>query len=155
MSKLERILVPTDFSDNSKAALAKACQLAEKFDAEIHVLHVIKTDTMMAVGSDGFFAVSAEVMQEYRDAVADQLEGFAATCKGHAKNVVQSAREGIPFAEIVQYAKANNIDMIVLGTHGRTGISHLLIGSVAEKVVRKARCPVLTVPLPDHEFVMP
>uniref|UniRef100_UPI0030EB9E98 universal stress protein n=1 Tax=Symmachiella dynata TaxID=2527995 RepID=UPI0030EB9E98 len=60
-----------------------------------------------------------------------------------------------PFSEILQYAKAKDIDLIVLGTHGRTGISHLLIGSVAEKVVRKARCPVLTVPSDGHEFTMP
>lgn len=155
MTKLDRILVPMDFSENSKAALQYARGLAEQFGAEVHLLHVISNDTTMAIGSDGFFSVSDSVMQEIRDAVTRQLQESAATIQNSVKQVVQETREGAPFAEIVQYAKSNDIDMIVLGTHGRTGISHLLIGSVAEKVVRKARCPVLTIPLTDHEFVMP
>ena len=155
MTKLNRILVPVDFSENSKAALQYARGLAEQFGAEVHLLHVISSDTTMAIGSDGFFSVSDSVMQELRDAVTRHLQESAATIQNSVKQVVQETREGAPFAEIVQYAKSNDIDMIVLGTHGRTGISHLLIGSVAEKVVRKARCPVLTIPLTDHNFAMP
>lgn len=155
MTKLERILVPTDFSDNSKAALEYAVGLAEKFGADIYLMHVIANDTAVAMGSDGFFSVSNDIMQELRDSVERQLEETAKSIAGSVGNVVQEVREGAPFAEIVKYAKAEDIDLIVLGTHGRTGISHLLIGSVAEKVVRKARCPVLTIPLPGHEFTMP
>jgi nucleotide-binding universal stress UspA family protein len=69
--------------------------------------------------------------------------------------VVRELRKGSPFLEIVRYAKDKNIDLIVLGTHGRSGLSHVLLGSVAERVVRKAPCPVLTVRHPEHEFVMP
>lgn len=152
---LNRILVPTDFSDNGENALKYAQNLAEKFGAEIHLLHVIANDTAVAMGSDGFFAVSDEIMQDLHNAVANKLQETAASVAGSVKNVVQEIREGAPFSEIIQYAKAKDIDLIVMGTHGRTGISHLLIGSVAEKVVRKARCPVLTVPSDGHEFTMP
>ena len=69
--------------------------------------------------------------------------------------MVRELRKGSPFLEIVRYAKDKNIDLIVLGTHGRSGLSHVLLGSVAERVVRKAPCPVLTVRHPEHEFVMP
>ena len=70
--------------------------------------------------------------------------------------VVKTAlRHGPPFVEIIKYAKENGVDMIVMGTHGRSGLAHMMLGSVAEKVVRKAPCPVLTVHLKDHHFVMP
>ena len=64
-------------------------------------------------------------------------------------------RRGAPFLEIIRYAKENDVDLIVLGTHGRSGLAHVLLGSVAERVVRKSPCPVLTVRHPEHEFVMP
>ena len=152
---LNRILVPTDFSDNGAAALNYAQKLAEKFGAEIHLLHVIANDTAVAMGSDGFFSVSDEIMQDLHTAVTNKLHETAESVSGSIKKVVQETREGAPFAEIIQYARASDIDLIVMGTHGRTGISHLLIGSVAEKVVRKARIPVLTVPSDGHEFAMP
>ena len=72
-----------------------------------------------------------------------------------AKTIVKVVRQGPPFLEIVRYAQEANIDLIVLGTHGRGGLAHMLLGSVAEKVVRKAPCPVLTVRHPEHEFVAP
>ena len=72
-----------------------------------------------------------------------------------SKRVVRGLRQGSPFVEIVQSARENKIDLIVMGTHGRSGVQHMLIGSVAEKVVRKAGCPVLTVRPPDHQFTMP
>ncbi len=152
---LKKILVPTDFSENSSAALSYAEKLAEKFGAEIHLLHVISNDTAVAMGSDGFFSVSDEILQELHAAVKKKLAETADSVGNSVKVVTQEMIEGAPFAEIVRYAKNNNIDLIVLGTHGRTGISHLLIGSVAEKVVRKARCPVLTIPLKDHKFELP
>jgi nucleotide-binding universal stress UspA family protein len=67
----------------------------------------------------------------------------------------RDVREGTPFYEIVRYAKEQNIDLIIMGTHGHTGLTHMLLGSVTEKVVRKAPCPVLTVRHPEHEFVHP
>jgi len=155
MDKLSRILVPTDFSEGSQTALEYACGLAKPFDAEIHLLHVIANDTAIAMGSDGFFSVSDDILNDIRAGVKKKLEETADKISTSVRNIVTVVREGPPFSEIVQYAKANDIDMIVLGTHGRTGISHLLIGSVAEKVVRKARIPVVTVPLEGHEFAMP
>jgi nucleotide-binding universal stress UspA family protein len=73
----------------------------------------------------------------------------------HAKRVTRSVIRGTPFVEIVRYAREQNVDLIVMGTHGRTGLEHALIGSVTEKVVRKAPCPVLTVRPEGHQFVMP
>ena len=70
-------------------------------------------------------------------------------------NVTREVLMGHPFVEIIRYAREQDVDCIVLGTHGRSGLSHLLLGSVAERVVRKAPCPVLTVRHPEHEFVMP
>ncbi len=72
-----------------------------------------------------------------------------------AETIVKVVRQGPPFLEIVRYAQEANIDLIVLGTHGRGGLAHMLLGSVAEKVVREAPCPVLTVRHPEHEFVAP
>ena len=71
------------------------------------------------------------------------------------KLVVRATAQGTPFLEIIRYAKEKDIDMIVMGTHGRSGLVHMLMGSVAEKVVRKAPCPVLTVRPEGHKFVMP
>ena len=70
-------------------------------------------------------------------------------------NVVRHVDTGVPFLEVIRYAREHDIDLIVLGTHGRTGLVHMLMGSVAEKIVRKAPCPVLTVRPEGHDFVMP
>ncbi len=155
MITLKRILVPTDFSENSESAIEFARTFADEFNSEIHLLHVLASDTAVAMGSDGFFSVSDDLMQEIRDGVTSRLQETAQPLKDAGETVVQEVREGTPFVEIVKYAKSNEIDLIILGTHGRTGIPHLLIGSVAEKVVRKAPCPVLTVPLKGRKFELP
>ena len=151
MITLERILVPTDFSDYSRPAITYACELAERFSAELEVLHVVPPPLI-----DGAYiaAVSEEVLQP--EVVAkrelDELEHPGFEQAAPANRVI---RMGTPFVEIVRFAKEKEIDLIVLGTHGRTGVVHALIGSVAEKVVRKAPCPVLTVRPEGHQFVLP
>ena len=141
-----RILVPTDFSESSDAALTYARLLAGKFGASLHLLHVFESPFVAGgVGPEVFVddspAVQAELLEEaknrlrHRVTPADQ-EQYGATTEiisGH------SARA------ILDYATDRKMDLIVMGTHGRSGMAHLLMGSVAEKVVRGAPCPVLTV----------
>jgi nucleotide-binding universal stress UspA family protein len=150
--KLTKVLVPTDFSEPSATALAYALALARTFGASLHVLHVVEEP--LAQGWNGFglpalpelrAQVLADAQQRLEEAVPplerDRQATELVTCLGDADG------------EIVSFAKARQVDLIVMGTHGRGGMAHLLLGSVAEKVVREAPCPVLTVRHPQREFV--
>ena len=154
MISLKRILLPTDFSENSAGARNHACALAESFDDELHLLHVleIQVSTMpdLAMG----FAWPQQI-KESQQAAQRALEEMVKDPSLKERKVECALAEGSPFLEIVQYAKQEDIDLIVMGTHGRSGLAHLLIGSVAENVVRHAPCPVLTVRPESHTFVMP
>jgi nucleotide-binding universal stress UspA family protein len=154
MIELKRILFPTDFSDCSSEAKKYACTLTEQFDAELHVLHVVPR----LVGFEPRIFSPGD-LKAYQDSMTkqaqDQLASVLDSDWRSAHRVVTELRQGTPFVEIVRYSKETNIDVIVISTHGRTGIPHMLLGSVAEKVVRKAPCPVLTVRPSGYEFVMP
>ena len=151
---LKHILVPTDFSENSKVALRYACALAEKFSAALHLVHVIEDRFLFAPGAEGYPAVVTD-FKEVQAEVQKQLEA-SVSAEWHQKLKVQTAiRRGAPFVELIRYAREVPIDLIVMGTHGRGVIAHMLLGSVAERVVRKSPCPVLTVRQPEHEFVLP
>ena len=154
--KLSRILHPTDFSELSLHSLHAARGLAEQFGAELTCLHVVDEacEYWMSMGPD-----SVPVGPVLGDVVASakkHMEQFVADHLADASFPVTSAvTVGRPFLEIIAKARELPADMIVLSTHGRTGLSHILLGSVAEKVVRKAPCPVLTIRHPDYEFKMP
>jgi universal stress protein A len=155
MIRLKRILHPTDFSQNAKAAEEYACALAEQFDAELHVMYVLQ-DMMLVLPEPGsMFAYPETNLAEIRASAEKALQTVPE--KGWAKQtkIVRSVRSGAPFVEIVRYAAEHEVDLIVMGTHGRGGLPHVLLGSVAERVVRKAGCPVLTVRPEGHKFVMP
>ena len=152
MIELERILVPTDFSDHSKQAINYACELAKRFGAELHLLHVVQPLTTHV--SYGAPIPDAELHPPEQPA-REELEAIAEPGLEHVSRVERSIRTGPPFLEIVRCAKEKDADLIVIGTHGRTGVAHALIGSVAEKVVRKSPCPVLTVRPEGHQFVVP
>ena len=156
MIKIQRILFPTDFSTNSKFAQEYACQLAEHFSAELHLLYVVQDMTLMGPDIGSTSTMPASSMDEARASAEQALARLpdVGTLTA-AKQIVRATRPGTPFVEIVRYARENEIDIIVLGTHGRTGLVHVLLGSVAENVVRKAPCPVLTIRPTDHKFVMP
>lgn len=155
MISLNRILVPTDFSDFSKIALDFACAFAEKFDAEIHLLHVLQ-DLVAMVPEPGLaFPPPGDYMQELTESAKQGLAEMPDSAWAEGRSVVRAVVQGPPFVEIIRYAKGNEIDMIVMGTHGRSGLAHVLLGSVAEKVVRKAPCPVLTIRPSGHTFSMP
>ncbi|HIE96516.1 MAG TPA: universal stress protein [Planctomycetes bacterium] len=156
MISLNRILVTTDFSEFSRPALTYACAMAARFDSELHLLHICPDPAMLVPEADGLGAIDlsgqAQACEEFAIAELQKLPGDGWE---NEHEVVRATRVGPSFFEIIQYAKELDIDLIVIGTHGRSGLMHLLMGSVAENVVRKAPCPVLTVKPEGHQFVMP
>ena len=156
MIQLKSILVPTDFSEHSEHAALYAAELARRFNVpEIHCLHVcdIPAD-LLATSAYYMTGPSEEFVDQVRQESRKSLDEFI---KKHFQGLPAKAvfLEGRPFVEIVRYAHENHIGLTVIATHGRTGIKHALFGSVAERVVRKAPCPVLVVKRDEHEFVMP
>ena len=151
MITLKKILVPTDFSEHSSKAIHYGAELAAKFGSELHLLHAIEM-TPLLYGESAYFPPDSEA--ELEKAAARQLDDLPDCATGDLR-IVRKVQHGHPFVEIIRYAKENEIGLIVLGTHGRGAIAHMLLGSVAEKIVRKAPCPVLTVRDKEHEFVMP
>ncbi len=159
MIELKHILLPTDFSEYSQVAQNYAIELAEKFGAEIHLLHVVQ-DLVAMVPEPGLaFPAPGEYMRELQESarkgLQELLSAESIAGKTHIAGIVREVRQGPPFLEIIRYAKDANIDLIVLGTHGRSALAHILMGSVAEKVVRKSPCPVLTVRPDEHQFAHP
>lgn len=159
MITLKRILHPTDFSDPSNHAARYAMELADRFDAEVHLFHCIAslgtTLPDMAVGLSTYVEDYGELVKQLKADAEQRMDSVLKHVGCPDRKVVRVTDEGSPFVQIIRYAKEHDIDLIVMGTHGRTGLSHMMMGSVAERVVRKAPCPVLTVPPKGHEFVMP
>ena len=152
--RLQKILLPTDFSDYSAAATKYACELATKFDAELHLLHTLETH-LASTPNFGFGLDLPKYVSESKAAAEKSLGGVLDPKWSAGRTVIHAVVEGSPKVEIIQYARKQNIDLIVIATHGRTGLSHVIMGSVAETVVRTAPCPVLTVRPEGHQFVMP
>jgi len=153
MIRLNRILFPTDFSDCSRRAQEYAASLAEQYQAELHLLHVL-TDLTSFVGNGGaMFSVPDSYYAEQKLAAEDALSRLLPTEWMAGRQVTCATRLGNPFVEIVAYAKEQEIDLIVIGTHGHGALMHMLLGSVAERVVRMASCPVLTVRPAGHQTV--
>lgn len=155
MIDLRRLLIPTDFSKFSANALAYAAAFAEKFGAELHLLHVVQSYAMLVPDSLNVVPPVGPSVEELTVAVRAALDRAVQENNLERFTVHREVREGSPFYEIIQYAKEKDVDLIVMGTHGHSGLVHVLLGSVTEKVVRKAPCPVLTVRHPEHEFVHP
>jgi nucleotide-binding universal stress UspA family protein len=152
MIELKTILVPTDFSECSEAAVKYGAALAQTFGATLHLLNVVQDPYSLPWSADGFAAPVGDMLADWeaqaKGRLAESVPGTAAA------NAVVTTRIGSPYTEIVRYAAQNRIDLIVLGTHGRGPLGHILLGSVAERVVRTAPCPVLTVRHPQREFVV-
>jgi nucleotide-binding universal stress UspA family protein len=151
MITLKTILVPSDFSECSEEALRYGLELARRFNASLHLLHVVQDPITMPWAAEGFSAPLFEVVDEWEKQALDRLK--AAVPDADRDRVTVAAMVATPYAEILAYAAAHNVDLIVMGTHGRSGVSHILLGSIAERVVRRAPCPVLTVRRPQHGFV--
>ena len=149
---LRRILVPIDFSDHSKKALQYAIPFAAQFKASIDLLYVVEPAIYPAdfsFGQVGFPAVEDELRQRG----AEELEVLIKREIGARVNARSSVRTGKAAYEIEQYARDESIDLIIIATHGHSGMEHVLFGSTAEKVVRHAPCPVLVVRMAEKEFV--
>ncbi len=140
----KRICCPIDFSDASRAAMEVAADLARRLGADLVLLHAYPIPGYTF--PDGSIVASPRMMQELADQAEKHLADWQKEAAGLGATRVTTAKAiGEPAGEIVGYAAEQGMDLLVLGTHGRTGLEHALMGSIAERVVRKARCPVLTV----------
>jgi len=151
---LSRILVPTDFSASSDAALAYAKMLAERFGASLHLLHVIEQPVI--AGGLEIYATELPRLREAALKEADvRLDQYLTAAERERFTASSEVTDGNTARSIVDIARDGGADLIVMGTHGRGGVVHLLLGSVAEKVVRMATCPVLTVRTSEQEAEPP
>ena len=152
--QIKTILFPTDFSQGARAAMDYAISLAQDYKAKLILLYVVQ-DISIAEWYIPSSISAADLVEDMQKSASREMEKWAAEAATKAKDVEQLVVRGVPFVEIIRTAKDKNADLIVIGTHGRTGIDHMLFGSTAEKVVRKSGCPVLTVRMAGREFKMP
>jgi nucleotide-binding universal stress UspA family protein len=154
MITLKRILVATDFGEAADAALTYGGELARTFDAKLDVLHVVENVFARAIGVEGYMGAYSEIQRDLEDAARNQFHRLLTDVDRalpDARAVIRTSNS--PALEIVTYARDANVDPIVMGTHGRGAMAQLLMGSVAERAVRTAPCPVLTVGHLRREFV--
>jgi nucleotide-binding universal stress UspA family protein len=146
----KRIFCPIDFSDASRAAMEVAADLARRFGAELVLLHAYPIPGYTF--PDGSVVASPRMMQDLADQAQKHLEEWRAEAEKMVEPGKVSAEKAVgePAAEILEAAREKGADLIVMGTHGRTGLEHALMGSIAERVVRRAHCPVLTVRPPGR-----
>ncbi len=148
--KFNTILFATDFSEGSKNALPYAVDLAKRYDAKLFFMHVIYD----VAKTTGWYVPHISVEEMYKDlekgAKTELEKTFIEEMRGF-KDIEHIVVKGIPYEEITKFAEMKKIDLVVLATHGRTGLDRLLFGSTAEQVVRYAPCPVLSVRLPKHQ----
>ena len=154
MVPIRQILFPTDFSEHAEYAWPFALHFGQEFGAGVHLLHVVTPpqrlteDYAIDFDPENFIgALTAEANAS--------LDRLLQSAQGQSLVFHREVRVGVAFLQIIDYAHTHQIDLVVMATHGRTGLAHALIGSVAEKVVRKAPCPVLTIKHPAMKFEMP
>lgn len=147
MIDLKKILVPIDFSENNNCAVEYGCELAKQFDAEIHFVHVVYN---MGMYSSDVAMIAADTIEEDVAAAKKELAKVPGGAY-ESLNIKRGVERGAPYRGVINYAKSHEIDLIVISTHGRTGLMHLLMGSVAENIVREAPCPVLTIRPKKHQ----
>lgn len=146
MIAIRKILAPTDFSHHAESALKYAAGLAERLDAELHLLHVL-SEVVAPIGPDPML-VPAVPPEYYTETEAQSKAALQTILKpewGRPTRVLYSVRWGDAIDVIIHHARDQAIDLIAIATHGRTGLGHVLLGSVAERIVREAPCPVLTI----------
>lgn len=148
--KIKKILVATDFSETAAKAVEAATEFARKFDAELVLLHAYKVEIPMASPmTAGGYALPAGFFEQLGTHARAQVEAAASEIESQGVSTSGIAVEQSAANAIVEEARARSIDLIVMGTRGLTGIKHIALGSVADRVARLAPCPVMTVGLPD------
>jgi nucleotide-binding universal stress UspA family protein len=148
---IKKVLVPIDFSDYSKSALKYAVNFAKSFNADIILIYVVEPVIYPPDFSMGQIAMPS-INTEWDDRAKDELQKLAKSEIAGVASVKTVIKTGKPFVEIIETAKEEDIDLIIIATHGHSGVEHILFGSTAEKVVRKAPCPVLTLREPLKGF---
>ncbi len=154
MLPIRRILFPTDFSEHAEHAWSYALTFAQEFAAEVHLLHVVSPPPRLTEA----YAVNFDpekMIKALADEAIASMDRMVAAAKSRGLIFHREVRVGVDFREILDYVAKQEIDLVVMATHGRTGLAHALLGSVAEKVVRKSPCPVLTIKHPAMTFEMP
>jgi len=149
----KKIVCPIDFSEFTDEIVKYAVNITKKFNAELHLIHIIPnlnyfTPYESFLTPENLVAIEKNIEKE----VEKDFERVTKDIDVPLKKIVKT---GVTFVEIIDYIKEEDIDLVVMGTHGRSGIEHILIGSVAEKVVRKSPCPVLTIRPRGRKFSMP
>ena len=147
---MKKILAATDFSEGSRLALDLAVQIGDKFGAKLLLLHVLH-DPAEAPGFYTAKKAGKKVFRNLEQAAQSMMEDFVESHLKKYKKHETQVLPGLPSAQIVACAKQEGVDLIVMGTHGRSGLQRLMIGSVADKVIRTASCPVLTVQAPKND----
>ena len=154
MIQIKNILLPTDFSDFSAYAASFAVSFAVDYKAKLYILHVIEPP----LGLPGIYMMGAteeELAEQTEKLAREELESAAPRDLLEKLDYEIAYRQGKPFHEIITFGQHNQIDMIIIGTRGRTGLEHVFLGSTTEKVLRKSEIPVFVVRRPGHRFVIP
>ena len=147
MIKFDRILCPTDFSENAGLAMQYASELAAQFKSELHLLHILPDITAaMSIYGDLVFVMPDEWVSTMENHSNDLLAAIPIKNPDAISRIVRVTGQGETSAEIVKYAREREIDLIIMGTHGKTNLAHILMGDTTDKVLQKAQCPVMTVP---------
>lgn len=142
------ILVPTDGSEGAQAAVEQALKIAENHGATVHALYIIETTNVL--GDMDWSPIRDELMRQAEEAtqqVSEKAEELDDQSRNTNVVTIEEQKDGAPSEEILNYADEQDIDLIVMGTHGRTGLERTVLGSTTEKVIRKADKPVLTAPI--------
>jgi nucleotide-binding universal stress UspA family protein len=155
MISLKKVLVPVDFSDTSDVALRYGKALAGAFGASLHVIHVVQEPYAQPWAVEAYGFSMATLQEDWIKEANTKLEGVLTADDRRALKATATTILGHPVSEILRFATDERIELIVMGTHGRGPLGHMVMGSVAERVVRHAPCPVLTVHEAEREFVIP
>lgn len=153
MIALKNVLVPTDFSDASDTAMRYGKALATAFGATLHVVHVIEEPYGQPWAVEAYGFSLAALQDEWVKEARTRLDASLSDDERRTLKATTTTVLGHPVMEILRFANDNAVDLIVMGTHGRGPLGHVVLGSVAERVVRKAPCPVLTVRASERDFV--
>ena len=156
MIALKNILVATDFGEAADNALAYGREMATRFGATLHVLHVAENVYITAFGAETYASFAPDLQRDIEANAHRRLNEAVMDSDGSGPRTIPAVMtSGSPAFAIIDYANEQKIDLIVMGTHGRGTLGHFLMGSVAERVVRLAGCPVLTIRQPERDFVRP